>query len=65
MAQAESFIKTLKVAEEYLAGYKTFNDVAVGLPRFIEDIYNSWRLQSALGYRPLAEFEAQLVQQAA
>jgi len=36
-AQAESFMKTLKVGEVDLAGYETFKDVAVRLPRSIED----------------------------
>ena len=34
-AQAESFMKTLKVEEVYRAGYETFADVAVRLPIFI------------------------------
>jgi transposase InsO family protein len=33
-AQAESFMKTLKVEEVYLAGYETFEDVAARLPPF-------------------------------
>jgi len=35
-AQAESFMKTLKVEEVYMAGYETFVDVATRLPCFIE-----------------------------
>ncbi|MGK6316562.1 hypothetical protein [Neorhizobium sp. DT-125] len=35
-AQAESFMKTLKVEDVYIAGYETFADVAERFPRFIE-----------------------------
>jgi putative transposase len=64
-AQAESFMKTLKVEEVYLASYETFNDVAGRLPYFIEQIYNERRMHSALGYQSPNQFEAQHALQAA
>jgi putative transposase len=64
-AQAESFMKTLKVKEGYLAGYKTFADVVSRLPVFLGDVYNAKRMHSSLGYLPPDRFEAQHAQQAA
>jgi len=64
-AQAESFMKTLKVEEVYLAGYEKFSDVAARLPYFIEEIYNERRMHSALGYQTPNQFEAQHARQAA
>ena len=64
-AQAESFMKTLKVEEVYVGDYQTFEDVAERLPVFIEQIYNAKRLHSAIGYRSPQEFEKQLAQKAA
>lgn len=64
-AQAEGFMKTVKVEEVYLAGYETFSDVTARLPKFIEEAYNTKRLHSVLGYQPPNEFQIQLAQQAA
>ncbi len=64
-AQAESFMKTLKLEELYLAGYKNFTEVADRLPRFIEEVYNARRMHSALGYQSPHEFETRFAQQAA
>jgi len=64
-AQAESFMKTLKVEDIYPAGHETLADVSEQLPMFIEEVYNAKRLHSALCYMSRAEFETQLAQQAA
>lgn len=61
-AKAESFFKTLKREEVYLQDYQTFADAQAHLGQFIEDVYNTKRLHSSLGYLPPAEFEAAKLQ---
>ena len=56
-AQAESFMKTLKVEEVYVSEYRTFAEAKERIGEFIELIYNQERLHSALGYLSPVEFE--------
>jgi transposase InsO family protein len=57
-AKAESFFKTLKREEVYLKDYQTFAEAEANLGQFLDDVYNTKRLHSSLGYQPPAEFEA-------
>jgi transposase InsO family protein len=59
-AKAESFMKTLKQEEIDGSAYRDIADARTQIGSFIERIYNAQRLHSALGYRPPAEFEANL-----
>jgi putative transposase len=61
-AKAESFMKTLKKEEVNAADYRTIGEARSNIGRFLETTYNRQRLHSALGYKPPAEFEADLRQ---
>ncbi|GHO71455.1 hypothetical protein KSC_103470 [Ktedonobacter sp. SOSP1-52] len=62
-AKAESFFKTLKQEEVYLKAYQTFEEAHSNIGQFLDDVYNTKRLHSSLGYMPPAEFEAAYYQQ--
>ena len=57
-AKAESFVETLKVEAVHLTEYDTREEVNAGLPRFIEEVYSTCRLHTALGCLRPVEFEA-------
>lgn len=57
-ARAEAFFKTLKTEEVYLKEYQTFADAQQNIGRFIDDVYNTKRLHSSIGYLPPTEFES-------
>jgi len=59
-AYVESFFKTLKYEEVYLNEYETFEDAWDNIQAFIEDVYNSKRMHSGLGYLSPMEFEQKL-----
>ena len=59
-AKAESFMKTLKTEEVNGKAYATLADARRDIGRFIDTVYNTQRLHSALGYKPPVEFEAEL-----
>jgi putative transposase len=58
-AKVESFMKTLKCEEVDGRAYRDVAHATASIGAFIERVYNTERLHSALGYRPPAEYEAE------
>jgi len=59
-AKAESFMRTLKAEQVNGKAYATIDQARSDFGRFIDTVYNTQRLHSALGYKPPVEFEAEL-----
>jgi len=57
-AQAESFMKALKQEEVDGRSYRTIGEARSAIGSFIDDVYNTQRLHSALNYRAPAVFAA-------
>jgi transposase InsO family protein len=55
---AERFMRTIKEEEVDLSEYQDFHDASRQIGRFIEDVYMTKRIHSALGYLTPAEFES-------
>jgi putative transposase len=58
-AMAESFMKTLKTEEVDGRSYRDLAHATAAMGSFINDVYNTQRLHSALGYLSPVEFENQ------
>lgn len=57
-AVAERFMRTLKEEEVYLHDYRDIAEARASIGRFLDDVYQTKRVHSALGYLTPAEFEA-------
>lgn len=56
---AERVIRTIKEEEVYLSDYQSYEEALSQIGHFIDDVYLTKRIHSALGYLTPAEFEAQ------
>ena len=56
---AERVIRTIKEEEVYLNEYRDYEDALAQIGHFIDDVYLTKRIHSALGYLTPAEYEAQ------
>jgi putative transposase len=63
LARQNQLHQTLKLEAVYPMVFEAFEQVAEHLPRFIEEIYNNRRLQSALGYLSPQQFEDEHIRQ--
>lgn len=60
-AFAERLMRTLKEEEVYLHDYADLSEARTRIGRFLDDVYMTKRVHSALGYQTPAEFEAAVV----
>jgi len=60
---AERLMRTIKEEEVALADYEDFADALAQIGHFIDDVYRTKRIHSALGYLTPAEFEAAWVRE--
>ncbi len=60
-AFAERLMRTLKEEEVYLHEYDDLAEARARIGRFLDDVYTTKRVHSALGYQTPAEFEAAVV----
>jgi putative transposase len=58
-------MKTLKCEHVYLNEYRSYEEVAEHLPEFIDKVYSTRRLHSALGYLAPAQFDERYTRQLA
>jgi transposase InsO family protein len=55
---AERLMRTIKEEEVSLSDYQDFADASRQIGCFIQDVYNTKRIHSSLGYLTPVEFEA-------